>query len=182
MDNYKIIRNESFVKNLKTKTKQKNILQRIHYISLLNITEGMRHVYNSDECKRLNNQLTDYIIILQNLDKPINKFESLILYKEYIYPSGYHLERKSEYMTNSKIQIKTFIGIIIDLSVWYLFLKNTLYFFILFTLIFYVLGKKEINKAKKKGVFLTKVTDKISTLCLKIRSSSNRFKFFFNRH
>ena len=91
----------------------------------------MRHVYNSDECKRLNNQLSNYIIILQNLDKPINKFESLTVYKQYIYPSGYHLERKSGYI---KIQIKIFIGIVIDLCVWYIFFKK---YFILFY-IFYI--------------------------------------------
>lgn len=144
------IKSQKFKSELINRTGQKDILKRIHYFSYLNVKKGLNETYNSELNQKLISKLIEYENIILNLEKPIDKITSQTLYKEYIYPAGYHLERKQRYNYVSlyDLHIKIIIGIILDLIIWY-FLSFGIYIPI-FTVSLYYKGITKRKKAKKE--------------------------------
>jgi len=144
---------ERFINDLIKRTGQKNIRNRIHYYSFLNVKNGLKETYNSELNQRLISKLNEYETIILNLDKPVNRLKSHDFYKNYIYPAGYHLERKEKYKYVSKydLYVKIIIGLILDLVIWFMF-DFGLYFPVL-TLILIIVGIKKRENAKKNKRF-----------------------------
>ena len=147
----KINNDKKFINDLIERSGQKNIQERIHYFSYLNVKNGLRKTYDSKLNQSLILKLAEYEKIISDLDKPVDKLTSLNLYNTYIYPAGYHLERKPKYkfVTSSDFQIKIIIGLVIDFTVWY-FLDFGIYLPIFF-LNFTIKGLKKRKIAKKNG-------------------------------
>ena len=136
-----------------SKTNSYNIDKRIHYKSLLNISKGIFEVYQSKKCEELKDLLVQYINILETVDQPISKLESLTLYNSYIYPVAYHLERKLGYIAVYNLHMKVGIGIILDVILWYILLSKVFYFLPVFTILLYIKGRNTVSKAKKEGKY-----------------------------
>ena len=148
------IKSESFKKKVLANTSQYNIEKKIHYNSLINVSEGILNEYESETVMNLKKELCEYISILVELNTPVNHIESNEYYKKYIYPCGYQLERKQKIYSKYKVHLNIYLGITLDILLNILFFKLGFNIIIPLSLVvFSIRGYNKMSKAKKENKY-----------------------------
>lgn len=128
------IRNEmeQFVSNLERRSRSEKRL--CHYRSALNMANGLLSfcAKSSEPFKIL---MIEYFQTVRDLNYSIDRYNSIILYGQYIRPVGRYLIKRREFKTKGDIITYIVIGLIID-SLVYFFIGK--YYFVFTPLLIFI--------------------------------------------
>lgn len=131
---YKEIVNEKLTEFISTfENSSERIKELVHYQSTINVSKEIIR-FNNSEAHALKDKLLEYYKLVKEMDFSVDgndfseiqkqKAESRKRYQKYIYPAGSFLMWENELSTRLPIGFYIFIGIIVDLIVYYNFSKD----------------------------------------------------------
>ncbi|MEW7291563.1 hypothetical protein [Aquimarina sp. 2304DJ70-9] len=110
-----IAQKNKLIKLIKEFNNTKSIKKRIHFYSLLNITDMLTDKQNKKRPEELRKQIYDYYQLIFNKNLQFDKFESLENYTKYIFPSGEYMIYNYKFISMYALHRFILLGVILDL-------------------------------------------------------------------
>jgi predicted restriction endonuclease len=136
---------EEFINLFESETEE--IKGQVNYNSTLNITNQLLKFHHNKESEKYKVLIAEYIDELKTTDLPTGKMTSLELYNKYILKTGNYLVHERDFRHKGTNKIKyIFVGIVLDVLVYYFFKSKLPFYLPIFILIFTFLGIRRTKK------------------------------------
>lgn len=143
------------LKALETCEDSKSVKRKIHFNSLINITNVLIDFTNKKRPQELREQISGYYDLIFEKQLIFDKYESLENYVKYIHPSCMYMIHNYRFISSTVFYNYLIFGVILDIVFIGFFKFNTLGYKIpIFTLVSFIIGFYKITVAKRKGKYI----------------------------
>lgn len=131
--------------------KSRKLRKRIHFMSLINITNILIDEKNKKRPNELIILINEYYFLILGKKKELTKLESLKNFNAFIYPAGKYMAHNYNFKDSFVLWRFIILGLLFDIF-FILYMESTFFGLLpIFTLFFFIIGYLSRKKAQKNN-------------------------------